>query len=57
MNEPHARLSDDNLRPAAAEDVTDPHQHPEIAADADALPDPYRGHGHEPQDLGDDSDA
>jgi hypothetical protein len=36
MNEPHVRLSDDELN-ATAED-------------ADALPDPYRGHAHEPQD-------
>lgn len=61
MNEPHARLSDDHLRPAAAEDATDPYQDPEldaeIDADAHALPDPYRGHAHEPQDLGDDSNA
>jgi hypothetical protein len=36
MNEMHVRLSDDELK-AAAED-------------ADALPDPYRGHAKEPQD-------
>lgn len=36
MNEPHVRLSDDELKAAAD--------------DADALPDPYRGHAHEPQD-------
>lgn len=36
MNHMHVRLSDDELK-AAAED-------------ADAIPDPYRGHTHEPQD-------
>ncbi len=38
MNEPYVRLSDDELK-AAAED-------------ADALPDPYRGHARDPQDEG-----
>jgi hypothetical protein len=43
MNEPQVRLSDDELRAAAK--------------DAEALPDPYRGHARERQDTGGDDDA